>query len=113
MRLAKLLLCAFPLMTANLALAVESGGPTAAVQQIFKRFDKTIDGDWKRTPLTTVLASLSQSEGIPISIEPQSAERGKLVISVHAAANRWGPSSTASPVVPVWISGSPAAVWWC
>ena len=88
MHLATLLLCCSALVPSLTGLGAAEAPPV--VQKVFQQLEKPIDGDWQKTPLTSVLAALAKSSGIPIQLDPQAGERGTLPVTVHAVGEPLG-----------------------
>jgi hypothetical protein len=57
----------------------------AEMQKTLDALEKSVNCNWQRTPLNTVLASLASSEHIVLTLDPTVAERGTQSVTLHAA----------------------------
>jgi hypothetical protein len=55
----------------------------AAMQKTLDALEKSVDCNWQRTPLNTVLASLASSEHIVLALDPTAADRGPRSVTLH------------------------------
>ncbi len=61
-----------------------------AMQKTINALDKSVDGDWQQTTLSAVLASLSASEKLTLTLDPAIADRGSRNVTLHAARTPLG-----------------------
>lgn len=63
--------------------------PPAALKMM-AALDKNVDCNWQRTPLKDVLAALSTSEGLKITIDPAAAALSSRPVSIHVTNTSLG-----------------------
>ncbi len=86
----RVLFAAILAVAAPLLPALHAADTPPAVQQVFDRLERSVDVDWKRTPLGEALADLAAAHHLTISLDPAAAGLATRPVTFHAAGTALG-----------------------